>query len=165
MKPTKWFLGLLLATAFIGCNQFTEKNKLLETDSSNTTSYRTNDTIPAFRKSINPKSAASFSEPVADELNKWEFAVNIYETKETFKYLIKMRYKELNVSENLSIPNFGVIPKIILKKGTAEHSCIIGFTDRKGAFKEYKMVTIKNDQLKLIVLKSYFVGVYQTKMK
>lgn len=76
-----------------------------------------------------------------------------------------MRYKELDVSETLNIPNFGIIPIVIIKKGTTKNNCFIGFTDKKEVFKEYKMVPIKNDQLKLISLKSYFIGVYQAKIK
>lgn len=78
MKFTNCLSILLIATAIISCNQFSNKNKFKETDTGDTTYYRTNDTIPTFRKSINTKPTASFSEPVADEFNKWEFAVNIY---------------------------------------------------------------------------------------
>ncbi|MBC7722456.1 MAG: hypothetical protein H7068_10565 [Pedobacter sp.] len=114
MKLINCLIWLLLANAFIGCNQNTKKNKLQEADAEDTVSYPTNDTVPYIRKFINLKPVASFSEPVVDEFNKWVFAVNIYETKETFKYLIKMGYKELNVTESLHIPNFGIVPKIII---------------------------------------------------
>jgi hypothetical protein len=76
-----------------------------------------------------------------------------------------MRYKEINVNEVLNIPNFGFEPKILLQKGAIRNSCIIGFADKKGNFKEYKKVEVKNEQLKLMGLKSYFVGVYKTKIK
>ena len=40
-------------------------------------------------------------------------------------------------------------------------SCIIGFLDRNKEFKEYKMLTLKGNKMKLIVLKKYAVGRYR----
>ena len=165
MKSIKLLLILLFFIGFVSCTQITKKNKQQETEAKENITYLTNDTIATFRKSINAKPVAIFREPVADEFNKWEFGVKIYETKETFKYTVKMRYKELSASDVLNIPNFGIVPKVILKKGIAEHSCIIGFEDKKGNFKEYKMAIAKQNQLKIIEIKSYFVGVYATKKK
>ena len=165
MKSIKLLLILLFFIAFVSCTQFTEKDKQQETKAKESITYLTNDTIATIRKFINAKPVASFSERVADEFNKWEFDVKIYETKETFKYTVKMRYKELSASDILNIPNFGIVPKVILKKGIAKHSCIIGFEDKKGNFKKYKMAIAKQNQLKIIGLKNYFVGVYATKKK
>ena len=159
-------LGLVaVAMVFLSCNQSPSKAVIATTDGETSTTYLSNDTIAKFRKTINPKAVASFSEPIKDEFNKWEFAVSLYETKETFKYALNMRYKEINVNDILNIPNFGIVPKILLQKGTTKNSCIIGFTDKEGNFKEYKKVEVKNEQLKLVGLKSYFVGVYKTKLK
>ena len=162
MKPTNCFVWLLLAAVFIRCNQFADKNKLQAPEFDDTTSYRAKDTIPAIRNPINLKPVSSFSELVTDEFNKWEFVVKI---DEIFKYLIKIRYKELDISETLTVPNFDTVPKVIIKKDTIEHSCIIGFADKKGKFKKYEIAVIKNDQLKLIGLKSYFVIIYKIKSK
>ncbi len=112
---------------------------------------------------MNDKPVASFSKLIQDEFNKWEFSVNIYETTETFKYLLKLRYKELRITDTLTIPNFSIYPKPDIKNDK-KNSCIISFADKKGDFKAYKMVAIKNERLKIIGLKSYFVCVYKTKM-
>jgi len=157
-------LGLFCTAIIIvaACNS--NKNDGSQSSTTNdTTTYITNDTIPNFRKVISSNAVASFSKNVPDELNKWVFAVDVYETKETFKYNMRIKYKELTVTDSLRIPNFGIMPKVILQSGKEPLSCIIGFADKKGNFKEYRKAFIDNDKLRIVSLKSYFVGVYQTK--
>ncbi|MDI9365417.1 MAG: hypothetical protein QM541_10730 [Flavobacterium sp.] len=159
-------IGLLSIFIMVvtSCN-YTKNNALQSSDASDTTTYITNDTIPNFRKIINRNAVASFSKNVPDEFNKWVFAVDVYETKETFKYNMRIKYKELTVSDSLRIPNFGIMPKVILQSGKEPLSCIIGFTDKKGNFKEYRKAFIDNDRLRIVSLKSYFVAAYKTKMQ
>ncbi len=153
---------LSLSILIISCNS-RGTGKLQSTDINDSTTYTTNDTIPTYRKTINRKAIASFSKNIPDELNKWVFQIAIYETKETFKYLLHIKYKELAITDSLRIPNFGIVPKVMLKSGTEPFSCIIGFADKKGDFKEYRKIFIENERLRIVSLKSYFVGVYQTK--
>jgi hypothetical protein len=122
-----------------------------------------NDTIPEARKSVSPQPVASYSEPVKDELNDWQFAVSVYETAKTFRFILRIQYKELRMSDSLPIPNFGTSPKVELRKGPEPLSCIIGFLDKKQEFKPFRKAFIKNDQLKLTKLASYYVGVTRTK--
>ncbi|MBV9986200.1 MAG: hypothetical protein JO301_00860 [Chitinophagaceae bacterium] len=121
-----------------------------------------NDTIPETRSSVNRAPVASYSEAVKDELNDWKFAVAAYETPLTFRFILRMQYKELRISDSLKIPNFGMQPKLEIRKGSEPLSCIIGFFDTKGRFKEYKKAAIKNEQLKLTTLNNYYVGSYRT---
>ncbi len=158
----KILVALSLFIILLSCNSGS-KSELQSTEATDTTSYITNDTIPNYRKTINHEAAASFSKNVPDEFNKWVFQVDVYETKETFKYLMRIKYKELVVTDSLRLPNFGITPKIILKSGKEPLSCIIGFADKKDDFKEYRKVFIDNNRLRMVSLKSYFVGVYQTK--
>jgi hypothetical protein len=155
---------LLFSTIIIltSCNSFNDK-ELQSVNVEDTSTYITNDTISNFRKTINTKPVASFSKNVPDEFNNWVFSINVFETKETFKYLMQIKYKELTVTDSLRIPNFGTLPKVILKSGKESLSCIIGFADKKGNFKEYRKAFIDKDRLRIVSLKSYFVGVYQTK--
>jgi hypothetical protein len=148
--------------SFTACNS-TNNKELQSVNVEDTSTYITNDTISNYRKTINPKPVASFSKNVPDELNKWVFSIDVYETKETFKYLMRIKYKELAVTDSLRIPNFGMLPKVVLQNGKEPLSCIIGFADKKGDFKEYRKAFIDNDKLRIVSLKSYFVGVYQTK--
>lgn len=157
-------LGLLgvIIMAVTSCNS-NKNNELQSSDTNDTTTYITNDTISNFRKIINQKAVASFSKNIPDEFNKWVFAVDVYETKETFKYNMRIKYKELTITDSLRLPNFGIMPTVILQSGKEPLSCIIGFADKKGNFKEYRKAFIDNDRLRIVSRKSYFVGVYQTK--
>ena len=68
----------------------------------------------------------------------------------------------IDEKDTLEIPNFGIQPKLEIHKGKNDYSCVVGFLDKKGAFKEYKQVAITDNQMKLTTLKKYFVGVYKT---
>jgi hypothetical protein len=122
-----------------------------------------NDTIPLVRDAVGSGPVASFIEKVEDPLNDWKFAVEIYETKATFDFLIKMQYKELEAEDTLKVPNFGIMPKVEVRKGTEKKSCIIGFLDKEGEFKDYKLVQIKNNQLKISTLRHYARTRYKVK--
>jgi hypothetical protein len=117
------------------------------------------DTIPEIRNTVKTAPAASFSIPVKDELNDWKFAVYAYETRQRFRYLLRMQYKELRVTDSINIPNFGIEPRIGLRKGPETYSCIIGFYDKKGEFREYKKAFVQNDQFRFTTLKRYYLGV------
>ncbi|QEC66459.1 hypothetical protein FRZ67_03805 [Panacibacter ginsenosidivorans] len=123
----------------------------------------TNTEIPTTRKAVNPKPIASFSKEIPNELNDWKFAVNVYETKETFHYVMKMQYMELAAEDTLKIPNFGTMPKIEIRPGADTYSCIIGFLDKQNTFREYKLVTAKEDRLSVKILHRYAVETYQAK--
>ncbi len=125
----------------------------------------TTEVISATR--VNPKTeaVAAYSEKVDDGVNyanNWKFAVQLYETPKTFNYLIKIAYKELRLTDSLGIPNFGIAPKVELRKGAEPRSCIIGFLGRKGEFKEYKKVAVKNEQVKITTINRYSVATYRT---
>jgi hypothetical protein len=122
-----------------------------------------NDTIPLQRNEVQNLPVASYSEKVKDPLNDWKFAVEIYETKATFDFLVKIKYKELDAEDTLKIPNFGIMPKVEIQKGKEEQSCIIGFLDKKGEFKEYKSVRIEKGQLKISTLRHYARTRYKVK--
>jgi hypothetical protein len=153
----KYCCILFLLTLF-ACNQQNNSD-----GSSGDPDQAINDTIPPVRDKVENGPVASFSEKVKDPLNDWKFAVEVYETKATFEFLAKIKYKELEVEDSLKIPNFGIMPKIEIQKGPKEQSCIIGFLDKKGVFKEYKLVQIKNEQLKISTLKYYARTRYKVK--
>jgi hypothetical protein len=115
------------------------------------------------RDVVNPKPVATFVKKVPDKLNDWKFAVSIYETKETFHYLMKMQYMELRADDTLKIPNFGTAPKVEIKQGSEPFSCIVGFLDKNNQFKEYKLVSIKDKNLSVHILRRYAVTTYESK--
>lgn len=135
---------------------------LQEEKANKTTEFKSNDTIPDLRRDINPKPIASYIIPIKDPKLNFTFGVNIFETRKTFDYLLDMHYEGMVVKDTLKIPNFGTWPIVQVKPGDDKLSCIIGFLDKEKNFKEYKMLTAKEDKLRLKVLHRYAVGRYRT---
>ncbi len=135
-----------------------EKNKLKGNEEK--TEAISNDTIPAIRKNISKKPVATYIIPMGDPKLDRKFGVEIYETSQTFKYLLVMYYDGIIENDTLTVPNFGIWPVIKIKPGKEKLSCIISFLDVKNELREYKMLSAKNDKLKLIVLKTYAVTTY-----
>ena len=132
-------------------------NKKTDSESEKGGNEIVNDTIPETRANVKTSVAASYSEPVKDKdgLNNWKFAVDAFETSQTFKYLLKIQYKELRVEDTLTVPNFGIQPVVELKKGRDDLSCQIGFKGKEGEFKEYKLVVVEDEQLTIKAVKGY----------
>jgi hypothetical protein len=151
-----WSLLILLAA--FACKQQSETN-----GSGGLSEIVVNDTIPLERTKVESGPVAAFSEKVKDPLNDWRFAVELYETKATFEFLVKMKYKELEAEDTLKIPNFGIEPKVEIQNGPDSLSCILGFLDKKGEFKSYKLVQVKNRQLKISTLRHYARTRYKVK--
>lgn len=144
----KYFAFLFLLAA--ACSQQEKPDQ-----AGNGTETVVNDTIPEMREDVASSAVASYSEKVEDPLNDWKFAVEVYETPATFRFLIKIRYMEVEGEDTLKVPNFGIMPKVQLKKGAEDRSCIVGFLDKNGIFKEQKLVAVKNNQLKISTLRHY----------
>jgi len=69
-----------------------------------------------------------------------------------------MQFEEIRGEDTLILPNFGFIPKPILRKGKDKYACIIGFMDKENKFREYKLVYVKDgSRLKLVTLNHYSV--------
>ncbi|MBO9612368.1 MAG: hypothetical protein J7619_06725 [Dyadobacter sp.] len=146
--------SFLLLLALLCCNK--PKNNGENTAANNGEPTKAiNDTIPLTREKVENSPVASYSEKVKDELNDWRLAVDIYETKETFKFLMKIEYMVQEAEDTLTIPNFGIMPKVEIRKGPQKESCIVGFLDKQGEFKEYKLIALKDKQLKISTLKYY----------
>ena len=126
-------------------------------DESKETFKVVNDTIPETRTTVKSAAVSTYSEPVPDKdkLNNWKFAVSLYETPAMFKYLVKIEYMALNEKDTVTIPNFGILPQVEVRKGATPLSCIIGFLDKTGEFKPYKQVAVENKNLKITTLRHY----------
>lgn len=157
----KMIVVLFLAAA--GCRNSGTANGT--TDSTNTPQVVSYDTVPEVRTTISSAPVAEYSEPIPDELNNWKFAVAVYETRQTFHYTIRLQGKELRISDSLIIPNFGIQPKIGIRKGSEPLSCVIGFLNKKGEFMDYIGASFKNEQLHVKKLKHYAVSVFKTPVK
>ncbi|MCF0058880.1 hypothetical protein [Dyadobacter sp. CY356] len=144
----KKYCYLFFLLALLACNKKSESGE---------NSTAASEKISDVRKEVKPEAVSSYSEAVKDKdgLNDWKFAVSLYETDQTFKYKIKVKYKELEAEDDLIVPNLGIEPKVEVKKGTGPLTCIIGFMDKENVFKEFKRVEVIGDELKIRQTKSY----------
>ena len=155
MRAFKFLLALLL---FISC-----ENQKQGSVVKNDTLVIKQDTISDNRMNPSTKPVAVYSVPVDDGMgnaNNWKLAVNIYETAKTFEYKVNIQYKEIRSTEIIQIPNFNIAPVVGIQQGKNPMSCIIGFNDAKGGFKEYILVSVSNEQLKFKKINSYKVRRY-----
>ncbi len=114
--------------------------------------------VSEFRNEIKREPIASYKEKVDDPMNDWYFSVQLFETKKTFSFLLKMQYEEVRGEDTVKIPDFGMEPKPAIRKGKDRYSCIIGFLDNENQFREYKEVSVKGGrELKLTTLNHYTV--------
>ena len=116
-----------------------------------------NSAIPEVRKEISKNPVASYLVTVGDPRLDQKFGVEIFETPYTFKYLLAMQYEGIQETDTLKIPNFDIWPVVQVKPGNDSLSCIIGFLNERKEFMEYKLLSAKNDELKLTVLRRYEV--------
>ena len=109
------------------------------------------------RETVADTAVARYSKRTDDPLNDWYFRVSVFETRNTFHYLMKLQFEEIRGEDTLKIPNLGFEPKVEIRKGPEKYSCIIGFLDKENAFREYKKVYVKNNALKVTTLRHYAV--------
>lgn len=117
--------------------------------------------IPLERKPVSANAVKIYSEPVKSFETTDEFKVSLFETKETFHYLIKIDYKNLAEEDTLNVPDFGISPSVEIKKGDKRPSCIVGFFDQNKQFRESKLIYFEDNTIKVHVLKHYAVATYQ----
>ena len=113
--------------------------------------------VPEERKEVNKNPVASYLVTAGDPRLDRKFGVEVYETPFTFKYLLKIQYGGVQETDTLKVPNFDIWPVVQVKPGEDSLSCIIGFLNEKKEFMEYKLLSVKNGQLQLTVLRKYNV--------
>jgi hypothetical protein len=149
MKP---FFAILVLSVLISCGTNNSGNP---GDGSDSRSY---ENIPTERKDVNPNAVKTYSETVKSFETTDDFKVSLFETKQTFHYLIKIQYKNLDEEDTLKVPDFGIQPSVEIVKGDSiRPSCIVGFYDDKKQFRESKLVSFGDNSLKVKVLKHYAV--------
>ncbi|MFT4152325.1 hypothetical protein [Parafilimonas sp.] len=122
------------------------------------TACESNTVIKTERETVNTDPVKTYQEIVKSEETTDTFNVALYETKYTFKYLIKINYKGIDATDSLRIPNLGYEPAPEIKQGEVRPSCIVGFLDDKKQFMEGNEVLFKDNKLLFHTLKSYEVS-------
>ena len=164
MKIRHMLLGCLLAA---GCNETASNKEATKSDAGTTQKNADLKTlppvkkVPLYRDKVSTEPVAEYKEKTSNPLNDWYFSVKLYETPETFHYLMKLKYEEMEGDDTLKLPDFGDMPKPVIQKGPEQYSCIIGFMDHNNQFREYKKVYVKNNELKITALKHYAVATYE----
>jgi hypothetical protein len=148
----KKILVVLSVLLILSCNSKTDDNK----NSGDSVVYST-DKISETRSNVNPKPVKTYSETVKSFETTDEFKVSLFETKETFRYLIKINYKNLEAEDTLNVPNFGEVPSVEIIKGDKRPSCIVGFLDNNKQFRESKLIFFEDNKIEVHVLKHYGV--------
>ena len=121
--------------------------------------------IPQERSTVSTSPVKTFDEIVKSFATTDTFKVALFETKQTFHYLIKINYKQLDGEDTLRVPDFGINPTVEIKKGEERPSCIVGFLDEHKQFRESKLVSFEDNEIKVHVLKHYAVATYQDTVK
>ena len=148
---------LLFSSYFISCHSSSDQ-LAANADSSNALPAVGAIHSPEFRQQVKKQAVAGYKEDLHDRLNKdWVFSVRLYETDRTLSYRIKMQYEELQADDTLKLPDLGTPPQPVIQAGKEGHSCMIGFMDNDHQFREYKLVSVKGDQLTIRAIKHYSV--------
>lgn len=121
--------------------------------------------VKEIRDTVRKQPVASHTEKVPDELNNWAFTVQLFETEQTFQYTVRIQFKELRVSESITLPNLGTPPQPRIQADADSYSCTIGFLDKKEQFKPYYRAKVVNNKLQFKKIAAYAVGVTSTPAK
>ena len=114
--------------------------------------------IKTERETVKSDPVKTYQEIVKSEETTDTFNVALYETRYTFKYLIKISYKGIEATDSLRIPDLGYAPAPEIKAGTVRPSCIVGFLDDKQQFMEGNEALFEDNKLKFHTLKNYDVS-------
>jgi hypothetical protein len=149
---------LLFSLSFSSCHSSSADSQMSGADSTNGKPPIEAIHNPEFRQQVKKEAIAEYKEDLHDPLNtSWVFAVGLFETDRTLSYRVHMRYEELEADDTLDLPDLGTPPKPVIRKGDNKNSCMIGFMDKDNRFREYKLVSVKGDQLAIRAVKHYSV--------
>lgn len=160
MKQLTLLVVLFTPLFITACKERKSPNKAQTGDDSNITVIKPSDTISLVRTTVKKAPVDAYREKTENPLNDWYFQVELYETQKTFHYLMTLEYEEIRGVDTLKLPNIGVPPQPVIRKGPEKYSCIVGFLDKNKVFREYKKVYVKNNALKVITLKRYRVSTH-----
>ncbi len=151
----KLFTATCLGLLFITCNE-------VETiEAAGDTLVIMKKGPPEDRETVNPAPVQEYVYKIPGSLNNHRFSVQLYETPKRFIFRAALQYEEVKGEDEIDLPNLLQEPQPILKPGKDPLTCIIGFKDNRGAFREYKQVSVVNEELRIKTLRNY--GISTTK--
>ena len=81
------------------------------------------------RANVRKEPAAQYAE---DLPGGFQYKAELYETPKTFSYFLKLKYQEFTAEDTVNLPDFGIMPEPVLKKGEGKNVILLGFKDKKG---------------------------------
>ena len=111
------------------------------------------------RTNVRKAPAAQYAEELP---GGFQYKAELYETPKTFSYFLKLKYQEFTAEDTVTLPDFGIMPEPVLKKGEGKNVILLGFKDKKGEFREYKTITASDDKISVKTSKYYTVTKYST---
>lgn len=149
--------AILLIISITSCNLSGKESNAQEPAITDSSQAPPETALTLIREQVSTEPVAQYIANVDDDLNEWYFKVKVYQTSDRFSFNVAMQYQEITGEQLINIPNLGIEPKIELRNGSKKYSCIIGFLDKEGTFREYKEVSVQNESLKMTTLKQYSV--------
>lgn len=149
------FLAYLVLLLIISCSENNTAGSKENTEHKTTSNVKP--VISTTRDTVKTAPVATYAVRTDNPLNEWYFKVQLFETPQTFKYLVKLQFEEIQGEDTLTLPNLGTMPEPLIQKGPDKYSCILAFKDQDGEIREYKKVYVKNNSLKITALKHYTV--------
>jgi hypothetical protein len=131
-----------------------------DSNGESTTTTTTPAEISETRETVKEEPVATYDVPLTGDeakLNKWHFTVQLFETKERFRYRVEMQYEEMTGSDTITFPNLRQEPQPQIQKGESNLDAIIGFLDNEGTFRNYILVSGKDGQLNMKTIQRYAV--------
>lgn len=110
---------------------------------------------PEFRSQVAQKPVAEFRKPTGRP--EGDFHVALYQTAKTMAYRVEMEFEGLPGTDTVKFPDLGTEPHPVLKNGSDDFSCIIGFLDNDKQFRELKLVRANGNNLKISTLRHWVV--------
>src|SRR6478609_8277576 len=137
----KNILAYAVLMIIVSCSENNPAGSKENTETNNP--ITTKPVVSTTRDTVNSAPVATYAVRTDNPLNEWYFKVQLFETPETFKYLVKLQFEEIQGEDTLTLPNLGTMPEPVIQKGPDKYSCILAFKDQDGEIREYKKVYVK----------------------
>lgn len=118
--------------------------------------------ISLTRTTVQSNPIQTYSEKIP-RLADAEFKVELFETSETFKFRAEINHGLFSAIDTITIPNFGMLPEPILKKGETPETIQVGFLDKEKNFRPYKLISADQKSIQIKTIKYYATPKYQRK--
>ncbi len=157
---------LLIVTGLLSCMGLFSQCRYFERDQKTTGGdtanqmYRekekTPGSVPEKKKADLNKPVAVFSANKADEVTNNDFIVRVFPTEDPQEFKVEIQFGNNKAQDKVNFPPPKYMKKVVLKKGSRENTCILGFMGNEGKFNEMKEIVCTTTTIKINALKAYY---------